>query len=106
MTENQRRRFSTEVLAAVKRGCTAAPILRPRPVRPRQACIHRANALGQFRKDLGKKMHLDSDIVLPKAWMQEIAEKDPRSLEELADLMPDSPWRLANFGEQILKAIH
>jgi ribonuclease D len=106
LTDNQRRRFSSEVLAAVKRGCTASPVSRPRPVRARQSFIHRANALGQLRKDLGKKMHLESDIVLPKSWMQDIAEKDPRSLEELSILMPDSPWRLANLGEQILKAIH
>ena len=106
LTENQRRRFSSEVLAAVKRGSTAPPISRPRPVRSRQAFIHRANALGQLRKDIGKKLHLESDIVLPKSWLQDIAEKAPRSLEELTILMPESPWRLANFGEQILKAIH
>jgi len=106
LTDNQRRRFSSDILTAIKRGCSAAPVSRPRPVRARQSFIHRLNALGLLRKELGSKLHLESDIVLPKNWMQDIAENDPHSLEELAGLMPDSPWRLANFGEQILKAIH
>jgi hypothetical protein len=105
LTDYQRRRFGTEIVRAVKRGQEASPVSRPRPVRPKQAYINRANALGQWRKQLGKKLHMESDIILPKGWMQVIAEQDPRSLEELAALMPDSPWRLTNFGEQILKAI-
>jgi ribonuclease D len=106
LTDYQRRRFGTEIMRAVKRGHEASPVSRPHPVRPKQACINRANLLGQWRKQAGRKLHLESDIILPKGWMQDIAEQNPRSLEELAALMPDSPWRLANFGEQILKAIH
>ena len=48
---------------------------------------------------------MESDIVLPRAWMQAIAEQNPSSRAELAALMPDSPWRLERFGEEILKAI-
>jgi hypothetical protein len=74
-------------------------------VRPKQAILDRANALGQWRKQLGLKLHMESDIILPKGWMQAIAEQNPHMLEELAALMPDSPWRLEKFGEEILKAI-
>lgn len=105
LTEYQRRRFGTEILRAVKCGLESPPISRPRPVRPNQAYIDRANALGQWRKQLGQKLHMESDIILPKAWMQAIAEQNPRTREELAALMPESPWRLENFGEEILKAI-
>jgi ribonuclease D len=106
LTDYQRSRFGTEILRAVKRGHEAAPLTRPRKARPRQACLNRANALSQWRKTLGRKINLESDIILPKGWLQDIAEKNPRTMEELAALMPDSPWRLENFGEQILKVIH
>ena len=48
---------------------------------------------------------LESDIILPKNWMQAIAEKDPHSIPELAALMPESPWRVKHYGEEILAAI-
>lgn len=105
LTEYQRRRFGPELLRAVKRGQEAPPVSRPRPVRPKQVFLYRSNALSQWRKQLGQKLHMESDIILPKGWMQAIAEQNPRSLEELAALMPDSPWRLENFGAEILKAI-
>jgi ribonuclease D len=105
LSEYQRRRFGAEILKAVTRGLGAPPITLPRHVRPRQAYLNRANALSQWRKQLGRKLHMESDIILPKGWMHAIAEKNPRNLEELAALMPDSPWRIGKFGEQILKVI-
>jgi hypothetical protein len=37
--------------------------------------------------------------------MQAIAEKNPKNLEELAALMPDSPWRLEEYGVKILELL-
>jgi ribonuclease D len=105
LTVTQRRRFGSELLRAVKRGQEASPLSRPRPVRPRQAFLDRVNALSQWRKGLAQKLHMESDIILPKGWMHAIAEQYPRTPAELAALMPDSPWRLEHFGEEILKAI-
>jgi ribonuclease D len=105
LTEYQRRRFGTEILQAIKRGQTASLVIRPCSVRPKQAYINRAKALGQWRKSTAQKLHLESDIILPKAWMQAIAERVPHTREELASLMPDSPWRLEKFGDEILKLI-
>jgi ribonuclease D len=105
LTDYQRRRFGTEILRALKRGLESPPLSRPRPARPKQVYLNRANALSQWRKQAARKLHVESDIVLPRAWMQAIAEQNPSSRAELAALMPDSPWRLERFGEEILKAI-
>ncbi len=105
LTEHQRSRYGKEILAAVKRGQSAALVIRPRNVRPPQSFIKRANDLGEWRKQTAKLMHMESDIILPKPWMQAIVEKNPHTLEELAGLMPDSPWRLEKFGPGILQAI-
>ena len=37
--------------------------------------------------------------------MEAIAQADPRNLPQLTPLMKDLPYRLATYGEQILKAI-
>ena len=76
------------------------------PIAPTRICLNRLNALSGWRKSAAQKMEVESDVVLPKPWMHAIAEQNPQSLEELSALMPQSPWRLENFGAQILKALH
>jgi ribonuclease D len=106
LTDVQRKRFGAELLHAVRRGLEAPPLSRPRPrARPSRAQLERGNALSQWRKQVGKEYKVDSDIILPKPWMQAITEQNPRNREELAALMPDSPWRLEKFAEAILKVI-
>jgi hypothetical protein len=63
------------------------------------------DALSEWRKRTGKSMRVDSDIVLPKAFMHAIAEANPHTLEELAELMPQSPWRMGQFGKEILQEL-
>jgi hypothetical protein len=35
-----------------------------------------------------------------------IAEQNPKTMQELTALMPQSPWRLENFGAEILRVIN
>jgi hypothetical protein len=37
--------------------------------------------------------------------MHHIAENNPKNIQELSPLMPDSPWRVTQFGEEILAVI-
>ena len=105
LTERQRRHFGSDLLRAVQRGRQAAPLSRPRTPRPSQAYLQRLDILSGWRKKLAQDTGLESDIILPKSWMQAIAEKDPRNLAELAALMPESPWRLKHYGQEMLAAL-
>lgn len=106
LTPHQVHRFGSEVLRAVSRGRHAGPVERPpRTARPSGAFLRRMDLLNQWRKSSAQKHHLESDIILPKCWMHAIAEKNPQTMEKLAALMPDSPWRLEKFGNEILKII-
>jgi len=98
--------FGNDILKAVEHGRKAAPLHRPIADRPDSLVLNRLNALSGWRKEAAQKMKVESDVVLPKPWMHAIAEQNPRNLEELSALMPQSPWRLEAFGAQILKALH
>jgi hypothetical protein len=37
--------------------------------------------------------------------MHIISERNPKNLDELAVLMPHAPWRLEQFGDEILKVL-
>ncbi len=106
LTPRQMDMYGNGILQAIDRGRKAGPLTRPRTARPKQAFVDRLNALSNWRKSASSKIGIESDLILPKPWMHAIAERDPHNMEDLSALMPNSPWRLQNFGEAILKAIH
>ena len=106
LTPRQIDAYGRNLLQAVERGGKTDPLSRPRISRPKQAFTDRLNALSNWRKSAAQKIGIESDLVLPKGWMHTIAEQNPATIQELSVLMPQSPWRLENFGTGILKAIH
>lgn len=105
MTMRQVRRHADGLLAAVKRGIKAAPLYPPRPVRPDERYLNRLEALRTWRKNLAQEVGVTSDVILPREVMSEIAAADPHTLEELGEVMKDSPWRFEKFGEMIFAAL-
>ena len=65
----------------------------------------RLEKLRDWRKQVAKEMKVESDIVLPKPYLQILAEHWPRNAQDLQALMAASPWRFENFGSQILKVL-
>jgi ribonuclease D len=106
LTPRQIHLYGTEILHAVERGRKAAPLQRSLSGRPDQSFLNRLNILSGWRKVVGQKIGVESDVVLPKAWMHAIAERNPETMQELSMLMPQSPWRLATFGVEILTTLH
>jgi len=105
LTARQIQNYGPEILKAVNSGKTNRVFSRPRPSRPDQAYLDRVNILSEWRKTTGQKTGLESDLILPKNWMLAIAEKNPRDLKDLAALMPHAPWRLGQFGSEIIKVL-
>jgi ribonuclease D len=105
MTTRQIHLFGSEILQAVGRGKLKPVVSRPRSLRPNQAFLDRLNVLSEWRKKTGLKTGVESDIILPKSWMHHIAEINPKNIQELSTLMPDSPWRVSQFGVEILAVI-
>ncbi len=106
LTPRQIEIFGNALLQAVARGNKTVPPIRRRILRPKQAFSDRFTALSTWRKSEALKIGIELDLILPKGWMHVIAEQNPVTLDDLAPLMPNSPWRVEHFGEEILKAIH
>jgi ribonuclease D len=98
--------FGNDILQAVIRGKKADPLFRPLSDHPDSAVLNRLNLLSGWRKEVGQKMNVESDVILPKGWMHAIADQNPATLQELSILMPQSPWRMATFGKEILSILH
>ncbi len=105
LSEKQIHLWGKWILSAIQRGLDA-PLVERKPIkRLNDAILLRLDRLKNWRKKAAKEMEVESDIVLPRTYLQLLSERAPRTPEELQELMLDSPWRYRQFGEQILKAI-
>lgn len=102
MTSRQTYIFGNDILTAVRKGLKAPPIKRTSTIRPDQAYMNRLEILRIWRKNTAQKLGVESDVVLPRSFMQSIAEGNPQDLQSLSELMPHSPWRLNQYGQEIL----
>lgn len=105
LTVRQSHLFGAEIIAAAKKGMKEAPIKRSYQQHPDQDYLNRLETLRLWRRQTGQKLGFESDLVLPRTFMQSIAEKNPQNIQELAELMPHSPWRLEQYGQEILNRL-
>jgi ribonuclease D len=102
LSRKQARWLGRGLLAAVQRGLKAEkPPKAPRKPRPSDAYLLRVDKLRQWRKNTGRAMGVESDVVLPKDLLYEFAEINPKTFDQVSEIMSDVPWRLDRFGKQI-----
>ena len=100
------RRYGERLIEAVRHGLAAPPEYAERNGRPSEAYLDRLDALRRWRKQKARALGVESDVVLPRESMHRLAEEAPASLEELAACVPDIPWRVQHFGEEMVQVLH
>ncbi len=95
--------WGDEILAAVKRGIDAPLVVREQVRRPSDAMLRRMEKLKNWRKNWQKRWVLSSDVILPKVYLNALAENPAKTMDDLKSVLVDSPWRLQRYGTQILK---
>jgi ribonuclease D len=98
-------RYAAGLLSAVNIGLRSEPIHLKTRRRPSQAYIDRLEALKNWRKKAARQMGVQSDIVLPRDILENIAGKNPKNMEELRIEMTEIPWRFNHFGDEIMELI-
>jgi len=106
LNSRQMKQDGEAILAAIKKGLASPPIRPNRSPRPSEQFLSRLDSLRKWRKATGEKMGVSSDIILPRDLLFEIAELNPTGEPELRKIMNKVPWRMEQFGEQIIKKIH
>ena len=105
LTNNTVRRYGAEFLATVERGLKAPLPQKPRNRGNDEATHARYEALREWRKNAAKKRKLESDLILPRDLLVEIATRSPRDLADLRQIMEPLESRFQRYGEEILKLI-
>lgn len=98
--------FSADLLSAVNRGLTAAPPPTPRlPPPDDPVIVLRYTALREWRRAQAQAHGVDSDVIITKDMLWQIAERNPDSLDQLRDLRGMGEWRVSAHGEAILQIL-
>ena len=105
LSPKQIRLWGDEILVAVKRGIEAPLVEREQVRRPSDAMLRRMEKLKNWRKTKAKELGVESDVVLPKVYLNSLAENPPKNIDDLKSLLVDSPWRFHQYGAQLLKLV-
>ena len=105
MTEGQIRRHGESLLAAVRRGAAAPPVRPPRPALEPDDVRDRYERLRVWRKRKAQERGVESDVILPREALWELARRTPRTPEELETLEHVGPWRRGQYGAELLRLL-
>jgi ribonuclease D len=99
------RRHGDALLQAIQRGMRRQPVQRPASTYPDRQYMRRMDILRRWRKEVAESLGVESDIVLPRDLLEEIALKNPKVGQELEQIMISTPWRFARYGSQLLELL-
>jgi len=105
LSPKQIRLWGIEILTAIKRGVEAPLVKWEQAKRPNDAMLKRLEKLKNWRKKVAQELGVESDIVLPKIYLNTLAEHPPKSLQELESIMHESPTRFSKYGPQIYRLL-
>ncbi|MBK8987460.1 MAG: ribonuclease D [Chloroflexi bacterium] len=106
MSASQVQRYGRTLLQIVAENQAApAPQQPKRPSRPSEDILCRYEKLHNWRKHCAQKRGVESDVILSREALWAIARRNPRTLEELAQLSEMGHWRCQTYGSDILKLL-
>jgi ribonuclease D len=105
MSNQQIRRYGRRLLQVIERGRTAPlPTYKRRP-RPPEEVLNRFEQLHQWRKERARARGVESDVIVSRDAIWEIARQNPDSIAALAQLGVMGTWRQQAYADEILTVL-
>lgn len=98
-------KYGKQILQAITIGLNQVSNNRKEKIRPDQLFLLKYDALKHWRKIKGIEMSVESDVVLPKEHMEQIAHKKNCALSDIQEIMQNIPYRFQQFGKEIYAII-
>jgi ribonuclease D len=105
MTPGQMQRHAAGLLQAVQRGHEAPPAHPPRTQREPDEVRERYDRLHSWRKRTAQARGVESDVILPRDALWELARRAPRTSADLQTIEHLGPWRRETYGTEILRIL-
>jgi ribonuclease D len=105
MTRGQMGRYGSKILKTVQKGQRAPKPRRPRGVPSNDSAVARYESLRKWRKAMARNRQVESDIIMPRDVLWEIARQAPVEKRALRSIMNPLLWRYQTYGEEILQIV-
>jgi ribonuclease D len=107
MTRGQTHRYGRILLQVIQNGKQAAPPAYPKRRHKRQpeVVVSRFDKLRAWRRRKGLARGVESDVILSREALWEIATSNPQNRDELDQLQSIGTWRCSTYGEDILSLL-
>jgi ribonuclease D len=102
MTSGQVRRYGKDIIEAVRRGRNGPRPKPPSNARVDEVVMSRYQTLREWRMGVARTRQVESDIVLPRDLVWDIAHRAPRDRKALKELMGPYEWRFRMYADDIL----
>ncbi len=102
LTPDQAQRFGPGLLQAVQQGLGAPAQRPPRTEREPDEVQDRYDLLHTWRKEKARARGVESDVILPRTALWDLARRAPRTVGELVHVTDLGPWRRETYGAEIL----
>lgn len=102
MTSEQVRRHGQALLSAIEQGLQAAPQHAPQEAREPDDVRDRYDRLHTWRKERARARGVESDVIVPRTTLHDLARRVPRTHDELTTIKDFGPWRRGAYGDEIL----
>ena len=107
MNSRQIKRYGKGILHAIRQGKQdPLPIRPPRDPRPAATVARRYEDLRQWRKNTAVARGVESDVIMSRQTMWEMANVKPSSLSELKTIESLGDWRRKRYGAEIIKVLN
>ncbi|MCY4466151.1 MAG: HRDC domain-containing protein [Chloroflexi bacterium] len=101
------RRHGHEVIEAVKHGAESRlPLAPPRQPRIPNHIAERYNALMTWRRQTAQARGVESDVIISKDALWQIARRKPGTVDDLRGIDGLGPWRRGEYGKALLRVIN
>ncbi len=100
------RQSGDEIIEAVKHGIASRlPVKRPvhEPIPP--PIVERYTALHSWRRELAKSRGVESDVIISRGALWDIARRNPASVDELGNICGLGPWRRETYGADLVAVV-
>lgn len=106
ISPRQIRKYGQDIISAIKRGMRANELPPPpRNEAPDSIIMDRYTALHLWRKERAIERGVESDVIITKQTLWDLAYSAPDKLDDLQTIKGLGPWRLSAYGEEILKVL-
>jgi len=101
------RQCGDEIIEAVIHGRSSRLPKRPPRQKPLPPdVVERYTVLHTWRKETALQRGMDSDVIISKQALWEVAHRKPKSLDELTGIHGLGKWRLKTYGQDLIQLVN